>query len=85
MVEKDANINDIRYTEADNSKVVATDSMKQTTYIMAKQHPVNPPELFASILANHFTTTYPHIHIASVKVKQHRWTRMMVDGKPHPH
>ena len=59
--------------------------MKQTTYIMAKQHPVNPPELFGSILANHFVTKYPHIHTAHVKVKQHRWTRMTIDGKPHPH
>lgn len=73
------------YTEADNSVVVATDSMKQTTYIMAKQHPVNPPELFGAILAQHFVDTYKHIHIAHVSIIQHRWTRMEVDGKPHPH
>lgn len=73
------------YTEADNSVVVATDSMKQTTYIMAKQHPVNPPELFGAILANHFVTTYKHIHTAHVSIIQHRWTRMEVEGKPHPH
>ena len=59
--------------------------MKQTTYITAKQNPVNPPELFASILASHFVTTYSHIHAATVSVIQHRWTRMTVDGKPHPH
>jgi len=59
--------------------------MKQTTYIFAKQHPVNPPELFAAILANHFVDTYKHIHTAHVKVVQHRWTRMEIDGKPHPH
>ncbi|KAL8960129.1 MAG: hypothetical protein Q9193_003115 [Seirophora villosa] len=73
------------YTEADNSVVVATDTMKQTTYIMAKQHPVTPPELFASILSSHFVETYKHIHSAQVKVVTHRWTRMTVDGKPHPH
>ena len=74
-----------RYTAADNSVVVTTDSMKQTTYLMAKQYPVNPPELFAAILASHFTDTYKHIHSAHVKVVQHRWTRMTVDGAPHPH
>ncbi|KAL9009231.1 MAG: hypothetical protein Q9173_005722 [Seirophora scorigena] len=73
------------YTEADNSVVVATDTMKQTTYIMAKQHPVTPPELFASILASHFVETYKHIHSAQVKIVTHRWTRLTVDGKPHPH
>ncbi|KAL9121575.1 MAG: hypothetical protein Q9187_001864 [Circinaria calcarea] len=73
------------YTQADNSVVVPTDTMKQTTYIMAKQHPVNPPELFASILAAHFTDTYKHVHTAKVKVITHRWTRMTIDGEPHPH
>ncbi|KAI4125702.1 MAG: hypothetical protein LQ338_004130 [Usnochroma carphineum] len=73
------------YTQADNSVVVATDTMKQTTYIMAKQHPVTPPELFGSILATHFVDTYQHIHSAQVKIVTHRWTRMTIDGKPHPH
>jgi len=73
------------YTEADNSVIVATDTMKNTTYIMAKQNPVTPPELFASILGTHFIETYKHIHIAHIKVVVHRWTRMTIDGKPHPH
>jgi urate oxidase len=59
--------------------------MKQTTYITAKQNPVNPPELFASILGQHFLDTYPWIHTAHVKVVQHRWTRMTIDDAPHPH
>ena len=65
--------------------VVATDSMKNTVYIMAKQHPVTPPELFGAIVATHFVETYKHIHSAEVKVKVHRWTRLTVDGMPHPH
>lgn len=65
--------------------MVATDSMKNTIYIKAKEHPVNPPELFASILGQHFLDTYPHITTAHIKVVVHRWTRMVVDGKPHPH
>ena len=73
------------YTRADNSVVVATDSMKNTVYIVAKQNPVTPPELFASILGSHFVDTYKHIHAAHVKVVVHRWTRMTIDGKPHPH
>ncbi len=59
--------------------------MKNTVYILAKQHPITPPELFGSIVAAHFTGTYKHIHGAHVKVITHRWTRMTVDGKPHPH
>ena len=59
--------------------------MKQTIYILAKENPVNPPELYASILASHFTDKYKHIHAATAKVIQHRWTRMAVNGEPHPH
>ncbi|KUI64468.1 Uricase [Cytospora mali] len=73
------------YTKADNSIVVATDSMKNTIYIKAKEHPVNPPELFASTLGQHFLDTYSHITTAHIKLVVHRWTRMVIDGKPHPH
>jgi len=73
------------YTHADNSVIVPTDTMKQTTYILAKKHPVNPPELFASILGTHFIETYKHIHTAHITIVTHRWTRMTIDGKPHPH
>ena len=59
--------------------------MKNTVYLMAKQNPVTPPELFGAIVATHFVDTYKHIHEAEVKVKVHRWTRLNVDGKPHPH
>jgi urate oxidase len=52
---------------------------------MAKQHPVTPPELFASIVANHFVKTYENIHSATVEVINHRWTRIHVNGEPHPH
>lgn len=73
------------YTEADNSVVVATDSIKNTIYIKAKEHPVNPPELYASILGSHFLDKYAHISAAHIDVTVHRWTRMTIDGKPHPH
>ncbi|KAL1301793.1 hypothetical protein AAFC00_005988 [Neodothiora populina] len=73
------------YTEADNSCVVATDTQKQTTYVLAKQHDISVPEVFAAILGEHFVKTYSHIHACHVKIIVHKWTRMTVDGKPHPH
>ncbi len=65
--------------------MVATDSIKNTIYIKAKEHPVNPPELYASHLGQHFLDKYPHITSAHINVTVHRWTRMTVDGAPHPH
>ncbi|KAL4875777.1 uricase [Aspergillus karnatakaensis] len=76
---------DTSYTKADNSVIVATDSIKNTIFITAKQNPVTPPELFGSILGNHFITKYPHIHVAHTSIITHRWSRLAVDGKPHPH
>ncbi|KAK0354337.1 hypothetical protein LTR91_016639 [Friedmanniomyces endolithicus] len=73
------------WTAADNTNIVATDTQKQTVYVMAKLHPVNPPELFGSILADHFLQQYPHISVAHVSIVVHRWARMSVDGAPHPH
>ncbi|KAG9239382.1 hypothetical protein BJ875DRAFT_189349 [Amylocarpus encephaloides] len=76
---------EVSYTKADNSVVVATDSIKNTIYIKAKEYPVNPPEVFASYLGTHFIKTYSHITAANVKIVTHRWQRMTIDGKPHPH
>lgn len=59
--------------------------MKNTVYILAKQHPVTPPELFGAIIGTHFIETYEHIHSVNVKIATHRWTRITVDGTPHPH
>merc|ERR1711939_709212 len=58
------------YTEADNSVVVATDTQKHTCYILAKQNPIQPPELFASIIGDHFVSKYSHIH-ACQRAKHH--------------
>lgn len=73
------------WTKADNANIVATDTQKQTVYVMAKLHPVNPPELFGAILGQHYIDTYDWITKAHVWVTVHRWTRLEVDGKPHPH
>lgn len=73
------------YTKGDNSVVVATDSMKNTIFILAKQHPVTPPELFGSIIGDHFIRTYKHIRIAHVRIEVQGWSRMSIDEKPHPH
>jgi urate oxidase len=74
------------YTEADNRKVIATDSIKNTIYVLAKhsQH-VMQPERFAQEIACHFLDTYQHVSDAHVRILLHRWCRLTIDGKPHPH
>ncbi|KZS92566.1 uricase [Sistotremastrum niveocremeum HHB9708] len=74
------------YTQADNSVVVATDSIKNIIYWLAKTSiHVLHPELFAIEIATYFVTKYPHIHKAFVDIEKLKWSRIVVDGKPHPH
>lgn len=74
------------YTQADNSVVVATDSMKNITYYLAKISPhILSAERFGLHLATHLVSKYAHIHKALVTIEQLRWTRIAVGGKPHAH
>ena len=73
------------YTHGDNTRVLATDSMKNTVYVLAKEREFSTPEEFAILLAEHFPGTYPQVQSASVNIRQSSWNRIMVDGKPHDH
>ncbi|KAH9939728.1 uricase [Epithele typhae] len=80
------------YTKADNSVVVATDSIKNITYYLAKTSPyVLVPERFAIHLGTHLVSKYAHLTKAFVAVEQLRWARVPVaqgagqNPKPHPH
>ncbi|EIM90560.1 uricase [Stereum hirsutum FP-91666 SS1] len=70
------------YTQADNKVVVATDSMKNITYYLAKISPhILSPTRFALHLATHLVSKYPHIHKSFVTVDQLRWTRIVTSSK----
>ncbi|GAA5888472.1 hypothetical protein JCM6882_008632 [Rhodosporidiobolus microsporus] len=72
------------WTHSDNKSIVATDSIKNTVNIFAKQSPhVLVPELFALDLGLHFVSTYSHLSRCSVDIIQLKWSRIAVSGKPH--
>ncbi|KAJ7257514.1 hypothetical protein B0H12DRAFT_1111019 [Mycena haematopus] len=78
------------YMEADNSVVVATDSIKNITYYIAKTSPrVLIPERSVLHLGTHLVSKYPHIHKALVTVEQLQWSRIHIPGEQgpqeHPH
>ena len=72
---------DATYLAGDNGNVVATDSMKNTVYVLAKDHALYSIESFAIDLAGHFLRTYAQVHTARVEVRQHLWGRIGT----HPH
>jgi len=73
------------YTSGDNTKVVATDTIKNTVNVFAKQHLGHEIERFAVTLGQHFVSQYPQVRKAEIEVLERRWERMAVEGKPHPH
>jgi urate oxidase len=73
------------YTRGDNSRVIATDSMKNIVYALAHGRPAEPLEDFAAALAGHFTGEYPHVRSARVRIVERPWRRISVEGREHPH
>src|SRR5438034_1191684 len=49
------------YFQGDNSRVVATDTMKNTVYVLARQHGLADIESFGQLLVGHFLKEYPQV------------------------
>ncbi len=73
------------YTEADNSKVVPTDTIKNTVNVLAKEYRGSEIERFGVSLGQHFLKRYKQVASASVEISGKNWQRMQIDGQPHPH
>jgi urate oxidase len=73
------------YTSGDNTKVVATDTIKNTVNVFARQHLGEEIERFGLILGEHFVTRYEQVNEAEIQISERGWERLMVDGAPHPH
>ena len=69
----------------DNTKVVPTDTIKNTINVLAKEKLGEEIEPFASALGEHFLKKYKQVRSAKIDISQRDWRRMEVDGKPHPH
>lgn len=73
------------YTRADNSAVVATDTIKNLAYIVARENLDAEAEPYGLALARRFLDRYPQIQRATVTLLETRWTRYAPGGEPHPH
>jgi len=65
----------------DNSAVVATDTMKNATYALAREHLVGPIEHFGRVLAQHFAA-FPQVAEATVSISEHAWTPIPTNSGP---
>lgn len=63
---------DSSYVEGDNSLVVATDTMKNTTYALAAEHLAGSIETFGAALGRHFLRD-PQVERATVTIDEFAW------------
>ena len=72
------------HTAGDNRKVLPTDTMKNTVYVMARKHPPQEIEDFAQQLVAHFLERNPQVSQARVEIRESLWERVPKEGRAHP-
>jgi urate oxidase len=73
------------FTDGDNRQVVATDTMKNVVYALARDHDLAAPETFGLILGRHFLDSYPQVTSAGIYLTVQPWQRVETGGQPLRH
>ena len=73
------------FTQEDNEGLVATDTQKNTVYVIAQKSSATTPEGYALDLARHFLSEYPMLTAVEIDVSEDLWERTTVDGQAHEH
>ncbi len=68
------------YLQADNSKVLPTDTMKNMVYVLAGQKPIVSPEQFARDLAAHYLGRVTHLQHINAEILQAPWVHIGSHG-----
>jgi len=76
---------DAAYTGGDNAGLLATDTMRNTVYALAKEDAIDDIESFGRRLVEHFLAAGPGVTRARVHIVEHPWARLEVGGRPHEH
>ena len=72
------------FRTGDNSQILPTDTMKNTVYALARKSSLDPIEEFGLQLVKHLLSTNSFAERVRVELVESLWSRIMVDGKPHP-
>jgi urate oxidase len=75
---------DTAHLNGDNSKILPTDTMKNTVYSIARSSSATTMEDYAKELADFLLGRNPQVQSASIRVESTLWKRLTVDGRPHP-
>jgi urate oxidase len=72
------------FTDGDNSKILATDTMKNTVYSLARDSSATCMEEFAKELITFLLRRNTQVSHAAVKIAEKPWDHLVMAGKPHP-
>ncbi len=72
------------FTLADNSKILPTDTMKNTVYSLARDSKAAVIEEFAIELGDYLLSHNPQVFAAKIEIEEKSWERMTCDGNPEP-
>jgi urate oxidase len=72
------------HTLGDNSKILPTDTMKNTVYSIARDSKADSMEDYAKELVDFILSRNPQVTSAEVVVESTLWKRLIVDGQPFP-
>ena len=72
------------YRDGDNSKILPTDTMKNTVYSLARRSSAAAMEDFAKELIDYFLVANLQISHAEVTVTEKMWEPLVARGKQHP-
>ena len=75
---------DSAHYDGDNSKILPTDTMKNTVYSVSKRSSATSMEDYAKELVDFLLGRNPQVSSVAVSIEGHLWKRLTVAGKPHP-
>ena len=72
------------FTQADNSNILPTDTMKNTVYSIARDSKTATIEEFAIELGDYLLANNPQVSNVSIEIEEKAWERMHCDGASEP-
>src|SRR6516225_21443 len=72
------------FVDGDNSKILPTDTMKNTVYSLARSSPAACLEEFGKELIAFLLDRNPQVSAVEVTLSEKEWEHLPIDGKPHP-
>jgi urate oxidase len=72
------------FADGDNSRILPTDTMKNTVYSLGRASSAASMEAFAIELVSHFTETNPHADGAEVRIQSTPWKHISTESEDFP-